>query len=317
MAEIGSGNGSDYPSSLDTNTSIEVNSPNAGKTKARAEVVNDLGSAIIAIETELGTAPSGSLSDVRTYLQTEHNSDGTHDGSLVGTLAGAQTFTGQKTFSGGVLWSKGADIASASALTLGSDGNYFDVTGTTDITSINAVGVGFLAMLHFDDALTLTHDGTSLVLPGGADIITKAGDEVVFYEYSAGNWRLINFLGKLDTLGPYVSETEYNVTSTTFVEQAKFTLYIPTGGITLGFAVYSYISTDGTGSSDVRITEPTAGNSTTLSNTSTSYSLVSEGTLDISGITNGWHTFGIDLKHTQTTGTTWTAYLKGVAVRLT
>ena len=31
---------------------------------------------------------------------------------------------------------KGADIASANALALGDDGNYFDVTGTTNITSI-------------------------------------------------------------------------------------------------------------------------------------------------------------------------------------
>ena len=78
MAEIGQGIGTGYPSALDTDNTIEVNSPNAGKTKARAEVVNDLAAAIIAIETELGTNPSGSVADVKTYLQVEHGLTGVH-----------------------------------------------------------------------------------------------------------------------------------------------------------------------------------------------------------------------------------------------
>ena len=34
-------------------------------------------------------------------------------------------------------WKKGSDLSSATGLTLGSDGNAFDVTGTTAITSIS------------------------------------------------------------------------------------------------------------------------------------------------------------------------------------
>ena len=41
-----------------------------------------------------------------------------------------------------VSWSKGSDVASAGALTLGTDGNYFDITGTTTITSIATLGIG-------------------------------------------------------------------------------------------------------------------------------------------------------------------------------
>jgi len=98
MAELGSGNGSGYPASLDTDTSKEVNQPNASKTKARAEVVNDLAAAIIAIQTELGVDPAGTLTDLKTFVQTEHNSNGTHKNTLVVMLAGSQTITGQKTF---------------------------------------------------------------------------------------------------------------------------------------------------------------------------------------------------------------------------
>lgn len=84
MSEIGTGSGSSYPTALDTNDTAEVNSPNSGKTKARAEVVNDLAAATVAIQTELGIDPAGTLTDVKTFLQTEHNTDGTHSDKAEG-----------------------------------------------------------------------------------------------------------------------------------------------------------------------------------------------------------------------------------------
>ena len=90
-------------------------------------------------------------------------------------------------------WSKGADVASATALTLGTDGNYFDITGTTSITSIGGLTIGTIIKLHFDGALTLTHHATNLILPGGANITTAAGDEAEFVEYATGQWRCTNY----------------------------------------------------------------------------------------------------------------------------
>jgi hypothetical protein len=95
--------------------------------------------------------------------------------------------------------SKGADVASASALTVGS-GNYFDVTGTTAITSIATVAVGSQIKLHFDGILTLTHHATDLILPSGANITTAAGDEAEFVEYATGDWRCTNYI-KADGTG--------------------------------------------------------------------------------------------------------------------
>lgn len=86
MGELGSGTGSSFPGSLDTDSTLEVDSPAAGKTKARANVPNDLAAAIIAIQTELGTDPAGSSANVKTRLAVEHNDDGTH--SLVTTSSG-------------------------------------------------------------------------------------------------------------------------------------------------------------------------------------------------------------------------------------
>lgn len=115
------------------------------------------------------------------------------DGSLAGVYTNSATFSGKKTFSNNVIFTKGADVASATALPVITDGNYFDVTGTTAITSIDTVGVGVWIKLHFDGALILTHNATDLILPGAANITTVAGDEAEFVEYATGDWRCVNY----------------------------------------------------------------------------------------------------------------------------
>jgi len=89
--------------------------------------------------------------------------------------------------------SKGADVASANALALGLDGNYFDITGTTDITSIDTIQIGTEVLLQFDGVLTLTHHATNLILPSEDDITTGAGDHARFREYDTGLWRCVSF----------------------------------------------------------------------------------------------------------------------------
>ena len=64
-----------------------------------------------------------------------------------------------------VFWQKGADVASATTTALGADGNYYDITGTTTITSITIQNVGKVVALQFDGILTLT-DGSNLKLHG-------------------------------------------------------------------------------------------------------------------------------------------------------
>lgn len=87
---------------------------------------------------------------------------------------------------------QGADVASAAALPVLVDGVFNDVTGTTTITSIDALGIGTLKFLQFDGVLTITHHATNLILPGGKNIITVAGDVLGFYEYAANDWRLVS-----------------------------------------------------------------------------------------------------------------------------
>ena len=59
MAELGAGSGTGYPGAIDTDVTLEANTD-----YARIAVPNDLGAAIVAIETELGVAPSGGYATV-------------------------------------------------------------------------------------------------------------------------------------------------------------------------------------------------------------------------------------------------------------
>jgi hypothetical protein len=93
MSELGAGSGTSYPTGIDTDNTIEVNSPSTNKTKARAEVPNDLAAAIVAIETELGTSPSGTAADVKTFLQVQHNTTGTHKNITTDTLSASGQIT--------------------------------------------------------------------------------------------------------------------------------------------------------------------------------------------------------------------------------
>ena len=104
-----------------------------------------------------------------------------------------------------VFWNKGADVASiADGMTLGADGNFYDITGTTAIDSIAAQTVGKFVTLQFDDVITIT-DGGNLKLEGnfvsatGATLVLQS-DGTDWYEMSraGGNY---NVAGAFDVVG--------------------------------------------------------------------------------------------------------------------
>ncbi len=144
---------------------------------------------------------------------------------------------------------KGADVASATSLAIGNDGNYFDVTGTTTIATIDAKAVGTTVKLHFDAALTLTHSA-DLVLPTAANIITAAGDEAEFVEYATGDWRCVSYTranGKaLDPSEPNAIAGVNEITTTrdlALTDIGKLCLVDTTGGaITLTIPLQSSVT---------------------------------------------------------------------------
>lgn len=83
-----------------------------------------------------------------------------------------------------LLDTQGTDVASATTLNLdAATGQVVDVTGTTTITAIT-LAQGKERVVRFTGALTLTN-GASLVLPGGANITTAAGDYAFFRGYAS------------------------------------------------------------------------------------------------------------------------------------
>jgi hypothetical protein len=139
---------------------------------------------------------------------------------------------------GTVEWAKGGDLASAATLTLDDDGNYFDVTGTTTITTISAKPAGTRILLHFDAAVTLTYDATKIVLQGAEDLTTAAGDQVEFVNYDGTNWREVSRSlaagvgsGELKSAVGYFEQANsvnnYKGTLVTTNGDARVTVHIP------------------------------------------------------------------------------------------
>jgi hypothetical protein len=84
-------------------------------------------------------------------------------------------------------------VASAATTDIGaSNSEQVAISGTTTITSFgtraNKVRFG-----RFTGALTLTHNATSLILPGGANITTAAGDTFTAESDASGNWRVLQY----------------------------------------------------------------------------------------------------------------------------
>jgi hypothetical protein len=96
-------------------------------------------------------------------------------------------------------WNGGnvTSIASASSTNLCSSLQpYVSVTGTTGITSFgSACPLGALKLVTFTGALTLTHNGTSLILPNnGSNITTAAGDVLGAFNLGSGNWKVLFYI---------------------------------------------------------------------------------------------------------------------------
>ncbi|MFO0477115.1 MAG: hypothetical protein ACK52K_18400 [Alphaproteobacteria bacterium] len=153
------------------------------------------------------------------------------------------------------LWQRGTDIASASTLSLpATGGGVFTVTGTTTVTGISTGPGGRRITLRFAGSLTLTHNGTSFILPGAANIQTSAGDVADFINDAAqdatgSNWRCVNFQfangAPLQTSAPNSQTATYTATDADRGKLVRFsglgsdvTLNLPAAAGRAGFVLY-------------------------------------------------------------------------------
>ena len=118
---------------------------------------------------------------------------GTWSATAIGLTKGGH---GQPTAYQGLdaLTVQGADIASATTTDLSAaTGESVTITGTTTITGFGTAAAGVIRFIRFSGALTLTHNATSLILPGAANISTGAGDTATVVSLGSGNWRCWNY----------------------------------------------------------------------------------------------------------------------------
>ena len=93
-----------------------------------------------------------------------------------------------------------SDVASATTCNIGAaTTRVVRITGTTTITSLGTVA-DCHKWVYFADAVLLTHNATSLILPGGGNLTTSAGTCAEFISDASGNWRCFNYLDP--TAGP-------------------------------------------------------------------------------------------------------------------
>jgi hypothetical protein len=114
-------------------------------------------------------------------------------------ITAAQTFyqtggLGQNRFTGRQEWNKGATLTAAATLPIGTDGNYFNVIGTTTIAGFSAAPVGTRITLYFPSGGGLIVHGAGLNLAFG-NYRPRAGDLLEFISEGSGTWREIAPVG--------------------------------------------------------------------------------------------------------------------------
>lgn len=108
-----------------------------------------------------------------------------------------RTGTGLVEFGGRINQSQGTNAASTNDMTLAEDGNYFVVTGNTQINTIDETDwtSGSIIVLHFASNPVVKHNtagaGASLALSGSADFNSTSGDMLVLM-YDNVVWREIS-----------------------------------------------------------------------------------------------------------------------------
>jgi hypothetical protein len=122
------------------------------------------------------------------------NDSGTLDAGLSAVSYGVISST-NTSVSPDMVHRKGTAVASAATTDIWSIvGDYVHVTGVVTITSLGtAPYAGAQRVVVFDGALTLTHNATTLLLPGGVNIQTAANDRMVVRADTTANMVVVSY----------------------------------------------------------------------------------------------------------------------------
>ena len=139
----------------------------------------------------------------------------------------SNTFTGVNTHTAEVRWHKGANLASASTVALGTTGNYHHITGDTTIEFLSVKPHGTRMLLYFTESLVLNGNAFFLMPNNNANVSVDAGSTAEFVsEGNAGGtgvWRMIQYL---PSNGSVLQTFDVTITDTAAI-RALNTEYIP------------------------------------------------------------------------------------------
>lgn len=145
--------------------------------------VNSRGGIVVLTNADVGLTNVNNTSDANKPISTAQavvNSAQTATNATKANLAGGNTFTGAQTnTNGSTIGAKGAALATAATVNIWSvlDGDLVHLTGVVTVASFGtAPQAGASRKVISDGIHGITHNGATLVCPGGLSITTQAGD---------------------------------------------------------------------------------------------------------------------------------------------
>jgi len=115
---------------------------------------------------------------------------------LVGSMAvfnGVVVANASLGVTGTLYLDRGEDIASATSIFLGVDGNLVNVTGSATIDSLGHAGIGTSIKVRFTGSPVLSHHATDLILPNSKNLNVTPGSVGVFVNYDNARWFLAEY----------------------------------------------------------------------------------------------------------------------------
>lgn len=189
--------------------------------------------------TEPGTMYAGmawfDTSTGKVKMRNAANSAWVDLGTMIGAVGVSNGGTGASTVIGATdaLSTKGSNIASAGTTNIASaTGRYVNITGTATITALGTATAGVLRILNLNGA-TLTHNATSLILPGGVNIVSTAGDKAIFVSEGSGNWSCVSYQSAAGVVPIITQWAPYTPTFTGFGTVSGVDCYWRRNGDTL------------------------------------------------------------------------------------
>jgi hypothetical protein len=201
-----------YSFASDTDTGIYSGGANNISFTTGGVVRCSIGTSVIYMYNPLYSAAGSSFSIYGRQLDNASSIGIILDNTVTLTQAGAKLLSirnntvekayidkngGFVTLGGMIQGRKGTDIASANNATLTIDGNYFNVTGNTQINTLSATGVqaGTIITLQFNSNPVVKHNtagtGAPFYLSGGVDYNPSAGNTLTLV-YDGTYWREIS-----------------------------------------------------------------------------------------------------------------------------